>query len=423
MQPKENVMKLSLLAVAVFLVAVSSSAQVDPNATAVNTLYEQGPIGTVVTHIADKGFGTPRVLQSGTMVRLYTGGVDDFEPTSTGLPVHDKIFQWENPNTWAGWNSPYSFVGVVVPKGNCTGSSPSACRTDHNYSMNWAWQSNNKVYLLAGTGSVLNEWPEVLLGESTDGGITFNWTDFLKTSNGVHFVKLTWQPITIGTTQYLYGYADFKYHPEERSDGRGDYGIGAIRFKPSTSLSAPFLIDATATMEVWAGATAGGWKPVPRCGSGFTFCLTVDPLIAIPGERFPSLYKMTRYGNALELWTMVDASSQSELTCPICPLETNLRQNAFGYRAVNDPATTSSDPFSLFSTPRRLLKQRVSAPLRCTPGNYSHSRKHPTRLEWTLNLLYSRTFDKPGVLNVCPPDGRVDGSEGWIVVTQLTTIP
>jgi hypothetical protein len=255
----------------------------------------------------------------------------------------------------------------------------------------------------------------VLIGESADGGKTFKYKGLVTAVNGAHFVKITWQPLLIDNIWRLFGYVDFKYHPEDRPDGKGDQGLGAILFTPS--FTSPFLINASSTLEVWSGGT---WKPAQRCASGqYTFCLgfDADPDLPPPfdarGNRFPDLYKMTRYGNALELW-----SSGGTTTYPCTCNRPTGAQNVLMYSPVTTPTSRTQNPFSLIGAERSLLQKAVK--VRCNPGTYTHSRKHPVRLEWTWNLLYSREFAHPNdITKECPPP--LAGPYGWIIATQLTT--
>lgn len=413
-------MRTSIVVLAVLLLASSAQSQVDTDARATNQLYEQGPINPVIPHQANAGYGNSSVLQVGDKVRMYTTGIDDFSCIAAGN-CHDKIWLWENPNTWAGWNTPYTRAAApLLPSANCTGSTPNACRTSYNYSLSGAWQNpsgtgNSKLYLLAGTGNVQHRWPEVLIGESSDGGKAFKYKGLVQSTNGIAFVQIAWQPLLIDNVWRLFGYVDFKYHPENRSDGRNDQGLGAILFTPS--FTAPFLIDANSTLEVWSGGT---WKNVGRCaaGSQYTFCLGFDADPDLPAaykggaNRHPDLYKMKRYGNALELW----ASGGAADTC-VCDRESGW-QNVFVYFPVTTPTSRSQDPFSLIGPRKQLLQ--TATKIRCNPGSYSQSRKHPTRLEWTYNLIYTREFARPDeITKDCPaPDA---GPYGWIIATQLTT--
>lgn len=414
-------MKERFLGLLVLIAATSAHGQVDTNARATNQLYEQGPVNTIVRYQANAGYGYSRVLQVGDRVRMYTTGIEDFAAGGG-----DKVWLWENSNDWAGWNTPYTRAAApLLPLVNCSGSTPYACRTDHNYSLHWAWHNppetlNTKHYLIAGTGPTVrpntHEWREVLIGESSDGGKSFKYKGLLTAANGAHFVKITWQPLLIDNIWRLFGYVDFKYHADDRTDGRSDQGLGAILFTPS--YTAPFLIDGNARLEIWSG---GAWKNVARCGTGsqYTFCVGFDtdpdlpPPFNMRDNRFPNLYKMARYGGALELWT---SGGTTSYPC-VCDRATGA-QNVFYYFPVTTPVSRSQNPFSLIGPERALLQKATK--IRCNPGSYSHSRKHPTRLEWTWNLIYSREFAKPEEISKeCP--AAMAGPYGWIIATQLAT--
>jgi hypothetical protein len=73
------------------------------------------------------------------------------------------------------------------------------------------------------------------------------------------------------------------------------------------------------------------------------------------------------------------------------------------------------DPSTTLGTEKELTQD--STAVRCMPASARQSRITPFRLEWTTDVLYSRTSDNPSSPFVCP------NVWGYIVRTRLKTMP
>lgn len=366
------------------------------------------PLVAVLPHVSNQGYGGPRVIQvdynhngvidSSDRVFMYVTGVEDFSASE----IHDKVFLFQSENTYDGWNSAYDLAPrvTILPK---SGSGCIGCDTNVNYGQQWVYKWGSTIYMLAGVGEgEVNQWPKILLGSSSD-GINFQWERWLKASNDWSLLRPAWVQVQISGATYFYGFIDLT----DRVSGA--VGLGALRYDP-VNQRLWFVVD-------------GAWVQIPTCSSvgdnsGYRFCLftgasdpegtRIDPDILVSPDRHPSFHKLTRLGGKLELWASTTATDHS------CGYQDGQQrwQNAFSYRTVQAPTSLTQMP--ILGT-RLILQQETSNPVRCNPASYRHSRKTPFRLDWTLDLFYSRSWDDPAD----PFGSNTTGPEGYIVRTRL----
>lgn len=399
------------LLIAVVLTAIGSTAWAQ---SAPDQLTERNdvtvPLSAVLPHTPNEGYGGPRVLRvdynndgkldSSDRVFMYVTGVEDFSAQT----IHDKIFLFQNENTFGGWNNAYDLAPrtTILPK---SGTGCVGCDTNVNYGQQWVYEWNDSIYMLAGVGEgAAHQWPKILLGTSSD-GINFQWERWLKASNDWSLLRPAWVEVQISGGTYFYGFIDLK----DRANG--PFGLGALRYDP-------------VNQRLWF-VVNGGWDEIPTCASvgdtsGFRFCLfnsasdpegtSIDPDLVVPGDRHPGFHKLSRHGGKLELWASRAAPAVDEN----CPPDDGLSnwQNAFSYREVSPPANLTEPP--VLGT-KLILKQELTNPVRCNPASYQHSRKTPFRLDWTIDLFYSRSWDDPND----PFGPNTTGPEGYIVRTRL----
>lgn len=363
------------------------------------------PLSAVIPHTPNEGYGGPRVirvdyngdgmLDSSDRVFMYVTGIEDFSATEK----HDKIFLFQNENTFGGWNNEYDLAPrtTILPK---SGSGCIGCETDVNYANQWPYKRDGKVWMVAGLGRALNSFTEYLIGESTD-GIDFTWEKWLKGPSDWLIGRLGWQEVEIGGGKYYYGFADMR---DNRTNPRNPpWGIGALRYDQQNQI-----------LEVLVNRV---WTRLDPCndGSGFRFCLKKngawvypDFEVSLAGAPHTSFHRLSRHAGKLELW-YTKATQKTG-----CGYDDGLGnwQNVFAYRTVAEPTSLSDVP-SLGT--EKLLLEEITNPVRCNPASYQHSRKTPFRLDWTLDLFYSRSWDDPSD----PFGPNTTGPEGYIVRTRL----
>lgn len=366
------------------------------------------PLTAVLPHTPNEGYGGPRVIQvdynndgvinSSDRVFMYVTGIEDFS-----APVkNDKIFLFQNPNTFSGWNNAYNLAPriTILPK---SGTGCVGCETGVNYANQWPYEREGKIWMVAGVGRANNSFTEYLLGESTD-GINFQWERWLKAPTDWLIGRLGWQAVQIAGGAYYYGFADMR---DNRTSPRNPpWGIAALRYDQSNQ-TLEFLVNRI-------------WTRVDACndGSGFRFCLKKngqwiypDFEVSLVGAPHTSFHRLSRHGGKLELWYTKATSKNG------CGYDDglNIWQNVFAYRTVQAPASLTALP-SLGT--EKLLLQETSNPVRCNPASYQHSRKTPFRLDWTLDIFYSRSWDDPSN----PFGPNTTGPEGYIVRTRLCAL-
>jgi len=399
-----NTLRPSIVAVALAIAVPTVEAQSAPD-----QLIERNdvsvPLSAVIPHTPNEGYGGPRairvdynddgVLNSSDRVLLYVTGVDNFSAST----IHDKVFVFQNENTFSGWNNQYDLAPriTILPK---SGTGCVGCDTTANYANQWPYARNGEIWMVAGVGHSTNSFTEYILGQSTD-GINFQWEKWLKGPSDWLIGRLGWQEVTIDGGTYYYGFADMR---DNRTNPRNPpWGIAAIRYDQQNQIL-EFLVNRV-------------WTAVEACndGSGFRFCLKKngqwiypDFEVALVGAPHTSFHRLSRHGGKLELWYTKAAPKNG------CGYDDGAGrwQNAFAYRTVASPASLSALP-SLGT--EKVLLQKTTNPVRCNPASYQHSRKTPFRLDWTLDLFYSRTWDDPSN----PFGSNITGPEGYIVRTRL----
>ncbi len=367
------------------------------------------------------------VLDSADRVYMYSTGVDLTLPSCSR---RDQLWLFQNPNTRNGWSTEYSLAQPtrILPKpdASCTGCAPGSTSSncigctawgDYLYNASWPYRWNGKFYVVVSASPPLNPNPncltndrffQTLLGVSTDG---INWTfrRFLKAPSnaqglGQSFAGVTWKEIAIQGTNYHWGFSFGK------NDITGLRGLGGVRFRhvASPCSNSPWCFPAQGALEVWS---SGQWVTVPSCSSigdtsGYDYCLYTNPgdpvgsriqIDTITGQGyFPSLHRLQRFANALELWTHELAPAKPNC----CQVNNDLGVTILQYQQVFAPTALSQSPQSTLG-PRLTLAEGNPA-VRCQPGGNAQSRFAPFRLEWTFDMIYSRTTDNSANPFVCP---------------------
>jgi len=381
----------------------------------------------VIADGANQTWGRPRVLQSfdGTQVLLYAQGLPDV----TAATLYDQIWLFRNENDANGWSSKYDLAAPVriLPKsGTGIGSA-----TDHNYPHHWPYKLFGRYYMIvqdiAGAPTAAN-FKFYLLGKSND-GITWTWRRFLRVREGMSLDQVAWKDMTIGGQTWNYGFVS------GTKEG-GGIGTGAIRFQQTNTAGCDWCYDMTppsAALQTWSNSA---WATVPTCASigdtsGYDFCLYRDPACAVssascpadkrvdpdfilPGVRHPSLHRLSKFGNRYELWNHSTHSPDTGCGCEDGTNPDLDNNNTFTYRTFTPPTSLAQDPSTTLGTEKELTQD--SPAVRCMPASARQSRITPFRLEWTTDVLYSRTSDNPSPF-VCP------NVWGYIVRTRLKTVP
>lgn len=419
-------MKLrTLLFVASLLSAAIAAAQSAPDQLNEGN-WPITPIAIIVNGGGDVGetWGRPRALQSydGSVVLLYAQGLPDLSAN----PKHDQIWLFRNPNNSTGWSTEYNAYPKVRilpgPPGSGVGSDAS-----RNYAHHWPYKMHGRYYMVAqevGDPSADN-FRLYLLGKSSD-GINWTWRRFLHVREGISLDQLAWKDISIGGVTYNYGFV---------AGVVGGIGIGAIRFRQDGAAGGEWGYDFGSTstaLAIWSGGT---WVTVPTCASigdtsGYDFCMyrqpscgqvgglcpndkKIDPQLFLQG-RHPSLHRLARHNNKYELWNHGTRSPDTNCGCEDTTNPTLENANTLQYRQVFPPTTLTQDPATTVGPVKEVGMD--SPAIRCMPSDQRQSRNTPFRLEWTLDMLYSRTGDnKTNPFNCTQP--------GWhyIVRTRLET--
>ena len=405
--------------IAITLIAFNAFGQ-----TAPDQLAESNAASPKIVTIADgasQTWGRPRVLQSfdGTQVLLYAQGL----PNTGANPLYDQIWLFRNENDATGWNSKYDAAPAVRILPSTSGSGVGSA-LDHNYPHHWPYKLFGRYYMIvqdiAGAPTAEN-FRYYIFGKSND-GVNWQWRKFLKVRAGHSLDQITWKDITIGGQTYNYGFVS--------GTKEGQIGTGAIRFQ-QTNGACDWCFGNNA-LSVYSG---GAWVTAPTCASigdnsGYDFCLYRNPACEtsaancpagdridvdffLPGVRHPSLHRLSKFNNKYELW------NHSTNTSPSCGCDDGLtpeNNNTFSYRTFTPPTSLTTNPATLLGTPKELVQDTPTA-VRCMPANSRQSRITPFRLEWTTDVLYSRTSDNPSSPFICPTVW------GYIVRTKLKTVP
>lgn len=147
----------------------------------------------------------------------------------------------------------------------------------------------------------------------------------------------------------------------------------------------------------------------------------IDPQIIINGGRHPSLHRLEKHGNKLELWYHAPTPIPAEnANCgyedPDQPGTDNA--NGFRYHLITAPQSLTQNPATTVGAQKTLGQEKWGdgeGPIRCMPARYRQSRNTPFRLEWTFDFLYSRTGDPEGNAFGGPPEHH------YIVRTRMET--
>jgi hypothetical protein len=219
---------------------------------------------------------------------------------------------------------------------------------------------------------------------------------------------VAWKEIPIQGTNYHWGFS-FR-----ANDITGLRGLGGIRFRhvASPCANSPWCFPTQGALEVYSG---GSWVVVPTCSSigdnsGYDYCLYTNPADPV-GSRieidtitnqgyFPSLHQLQRFGNAYELWTHEVAPAKPGC----CQTNQSLGTTILQYQQVFPPTSLTQSPQSTLG-PRFTLGESSPA-VRCQPGGNAQSRFAPFRLEWTFDMLYSRTTDNSVDPMACPRENH-----------------
>lgn len=393
-----------LVTCVLLLFAAGAAAQVVPD-----KLVESNSPLVDIAVIADGGtdvnqtWGRPRVLQSydGTQVLLYAQGLPDL----TAAALRDQIWLFRNENDPTGWSTEYDLFPKVriLPSPSGIGSD-----TTKNYAHQWPYKAHGRYYMIAQEAANPPNsatFKFYLLGKSAD-GVNWTWRRFMRVREGMSLDQIAWKDIVIGGTTYNYGFMS-----GTRENG---LGIGAIRFKQDlTTNEWGYDTSSTSTaLAVWTDSTSpASWVTVPTCASvgdtsGYDFCMYKAPLCGVAGGscaadkkidpqfflggRHPSLHRLARHNNKYELW---NHSTTPDLGCG-CEdsSDPNLENNnTFTYRQFTPPASLTQDPATTLGAGQEVGQDAPA--IRCMPASQRQSRITPFRLEWTLDMLYSRTAD------------------------------
>jgi hypothetical protein len=417
--------KLTLLSLV--LLSLYASGQAVPSqlvesnspATPVATILDNS---TIDDGAEDQSWGRPRALQTYDLstVLLYAQGLPELV-----APKHDEVWLFTNPNTPTGWSTKYSKVKRILPASSGTvGADPNL-----NYAHHWPYKLHNRYYMLAqeaGDPSASN-FRYYLLGKSSD-GINWTWRRFLQIRQGLSLDQVAWKDISIGGVTYNYGFV---------SGLSGVGGLGAIRFRQDGAAGGEWAYDASPTSTALAIWTAGGWVTVPTCasigdGSGYDFCMyrqpscgikdapcpdtaKIDPQMFVTNGRHPSLHRLERHNNKYELWYHSTQTRPANDPCgPEDATDPTLdNANTLTYRQFTPPTTLTQNPATTLG-PELILGDEDVNPIRCMPSMYRQSRNTPFRLEWTLDMLYSRTRDHEN-----DPKGGTPETNAYIVRTRM----
>jgi hypothetical protein len=420
----------NLVFLACLLTAVVAAAQSAPDQLA----ESNSPI-TPIAIVANGGgdvnqtWGRPRVLQSfdDTKVLMYAQGLPDLSVAVK----HDQIWLFRNPNTPTGWSTEYTLNPKVrilpAPAATAGGTAP-GMNLDANYAHQWPYKMHGRYYMVAqeavGDPASAN-FKFFLLGKSTD-GVNWTWRRWMRVREGTSIDQITWKDFVLNGQTWNYGFMS--------GTKPGAIGIGAIRFRQDNLAGGDWAFDfssASTALTVWSN---NAWVTVPTCASlgdtsGYDFCMYKDKLCGTPGAtcpttpvdkridpdyflsgRHPSFHRLARHANKLELW---NHSSNANTSCG-CQDGLSANNNTFTYRQITPPASLSTSPVTLIGTGKEVAEDTPK--IRCMPAGYRQSRITPFRLEWTLDMLYSRTGD-----DKTNPAGTACFSWGWayIVRTRL----
>lgn len=276
-----------------------------------------------------------------------------------------------------------------------------------------------------------------LMGKSADGINNWTFRRFLRVREGITLDQIAWKDISIGGVTYNYGFV---------SGISNGIGITAIRLRQDGASGGEWAYDTSATSTALAIWTASGWVTVPTCASigdnsGYDFCMYRDPICATSADlcpasakidpymlflngRHPSLHRLEKHNGKYELWYHSARSRPANKpTCgyedPVDPTIDNA--NSFVYREFTPPTTTTglaANPATLLGPEFVLGEELVDADrIRCMPAMYRQARNTPFRLEWTFDMLYSRTKDDKSAPMVGTPVGYP-----YIVRTRLEVL-
>jgi hypothetical protein len=419
-----------VLTIIALLLSTAAGAQVAPS-----QLAESNASPAIVT-VADGGadvnqtWGRPRVLQSfdGLRVLMYAQGL----PNLNANPLLDQIWLFRNENDAGGWSSVYNSEAKVriLPTPNPSPTLPAntpGLATTHNYPHHWPYKLHGRYYMVVQDidgAPTADNFRFFLLGYSND-GVNWTWRRFLRVRVGMSLDQIAWKDMIIEGTRYNYGFVS------GTKDG-GGIGTTAIRFKQDATTGGAWAFDATSnnTLAIWSG---GAWASVPTCASigdnsGYDFCLykdaacatsdvncplsaRIDPDWVIPAMRHPSLHRLSKHNNAYELWNHATVADEG---CGCEDGAATENNNTFAYRRFTPPTTLAQNPATTLDSTVRYVRQDVPR-ARCMPASYRQARITPFRLEWTADLLYSRTGDAKG----SNPDLCSTTGWGYIVRTRL----
>ena len=373
-------------------------------------------------------WGRPRALQTydAATVLLYAQGLPELN-----APLPDEVWLFTNPNTPTGWSTAYTRVKRILPTTSGVGSD-----VNMNYAHHWPYKMHNRYYMVAqeaATPSTEN-FHFYLMGKSADGINNWTFRKFFRTREGITLDQLAWKEVSIGGVTYNYGFV---------SGISNITGISAIRLRQDASAGGEWAYDTSATSTALAVWTASGWVNVPTCASigdssGYDFCMyrnpicatsaencpasaKIDPYMFINNARHPSLHRLERHNGTYELW--YHSTQPRPASKPVCGPEdatnpTLDNANAFVYHQFTPPTSLTQDPATLVGPAFVLGEEPVDADrIRCMPAMYRQSRDTPFRLEWTLDMLYSRTKDN----KTAPMTGTPVGYP-YIVRTRLEVL-
>lgn len=393
-----------LIVLAVLLLSIRAHAQSVPDQLA----ESNSPITDVAIIVSNgtgdvtdnQTWGRPRALLTYNLatVLLYAQGLPELIN-----PKHDEVWLFRNPNTPTGYSTEYTGAAPVriLPAVSGIGSN-----VDMNYAHHWPYKMHGRYYMVAQEAAdpSNDNFHFYLLGKSTD-GINWTWRRWLHVREGITLDQLAWKDISIGGTTYNYGFV---------SGLVGPIGLSAIRFKQDGTAGGDWAFDTSSGSTALAIWSNNSWVTVPTCASigdtsGYDFCMyrqpscgqvggacpddkKIDPQIFLTNGRHPSLHRLEKHGNKYELWYHSTLATTG--TCgyedPDDPTLNNA--NTFTYRQFTPPTTLTQDPATTVG-PALFLKQEAVGPIRCMPARYRSSRATPFRLEWTFDMLYSRTGD------------------------------